>query len=152
MAPHGPCGQALGCLLRWHAPLVCYIFKSNKCGVMRLHCICSWHVNSISHISVFIRAHHFCSLVNESLAHQHDSIPNEEPRTQVALDKWSHFWHHGSEYHYHAGCMWGFETDVHLIDMSSVMESISHIHGSKMYPWDVCHTYWPLCETNYCKN
>ena len=88
---------------------------------MRLHCICSWHVNSISPISVFIRAHHCCSLVNESLAHQHDSIPNEEPRTQVALDKWAHFWHHGGECNDDAGCVWGFETDVHLIGMISLM-------------------------------
>ena len=102
---------------------------------MRLHRICSWHVNSISPISVFIKAHHCCSLVNESLAHQHDSIPNEEPRTQVALDKWAHFWHHGGEYDDHAGCVWGFETDVHLINMISMMESIQDISGSKMYPW-----------------
>ena len=61
-----PWGQAMGCLLRWHAPFDCYILESNNCGVMRLHCICSWHVNSIPPISVFIRAHHCCSLVNES--------------------------------------------------------------------------------------
>ena len=134
-----PWGQAMGCLLRWHAPFDCYISESNNCGVMRLLWICLWHVNSISPISVFIRAHHCCSLVNESLAHQHDSIPNEEPRTQVALDKWAHFWHHGGEYNDDAGCVWGFETDVHLSNMISVMESIAYMEAKCIH--DECMPY-----------